>query len=407
MTLSASIVPAQAADTAAVVTPDVNPSVATATVSAPAVAPTAPATNAPAVVAETTATAPAGAVPVDTAATATLGYDYISLPVAASTIGGEVYLPLRATFLAMKSQAMQLVWKVDGTNKIKLTNGTQAYEIYLGGNGTSIHLQQGDAGYPLKIVNGTSYVPLRFFQDIVHTSYLGLSGTNLLVLIDKGMANGQATTDIWSNPEGFWGNLNGYQATQPAPQPAAPAPVQVSKPVTTQPTPQKTTAAPAVSKPAVTTQPAAITSVPIAAPTYAKPAGNIIPDTLIWPTLSKQITSPFGYRPDPFGGSKMDFHTGTDIAGNNGTPVFAAQQGKIIRAEWYYSYGNCIDVQHPSGLVTRYAHLSAYAVKVGQTVKQGQQIGNIGSTGASTGPHLHFETIVNGKAVDSANYFKK
>lgn len=400
MTLTATVVPAQAADTAVAVTPIVQPtgtsaSYETAPVNSPA--PAAPATatapvNAPTVEASTVAVAPTGAVPVDTKATATLGYDYINLPGGSSVIGGEVYVPLRATFSAMKTQSLELIWKVDGANKIKLVNSKGAYEVYLSNNCTSIHLQQGDAGYPLKIVNGTSYVPLRFFQDIIQTSYLGLSGTNLLVLIDKGMANGQPTVDIWSNPQSFWGNLNAYQPPVAAP-PKPVAPPVVAKPKVT---------TPSVSKPVVTTPPASNQQV---APKIKNT--NLIADNLVWPTLSRIITSPFGYRPNPFGGTKMDFHTGTDIAGNEGTPVFAAQQGKIIRAEWFYSYGNCIDIQHPSGLVTRYAHLSGYAVKVGQTVSQGQKIGSIGSTGAATGPHLHFETIVNGKAVDSANYFKK
>ena len=131
----------------------------------------------------------------------------------------------------------------------------------------------------------------------------------------------------------------------------------------------------------------------------------IIGDNLLWPANSKVINSNYGYRIDPVGGVLGDFHLGLDINGSTGDPVYAAQGGTVIRASWFSTYGNCIDIQHPSGLVTRYAHLSAYHVSVGDTVSQGQVIADIGATGNVTGPHLHFETIVNGSTVDPLSYF--
>ena len=134
-------------------------------------------------------------------------------------------------------------------------------------------------------------------------------------------------------------------------------------------------------------------------------SGIVIGDSLLWPANSHYITSNYGYRIDPVGGILGDFHLGLDIAGSVGDPVYAAQGGTVIRASWFSTYGNCVDIQHPSGLVTRYAHLSAYHVSVGDTVSQGQIIADIGATGNVTGPHLHFETIVNGSTVDPQSYF--
>ncbi|MFN0117965.1 MAG: peptidoglycan DD-metalloendopeptidase family protein [Elusimicrobiota bacterium] len=89
-------------------------------------------------------------------------------------------------------------------------------------------------------------------------------------------------------------------------------------------------------------------------------------------------------------------HHGTDYAASAGTPVAAIGKGTIIRASWYKGYGNCIDIRHNARYVSRYGHLSKIAVKVGQAVDQGRYIGNVGSTGLSTGPHLHFEMLVDG-----------
>lgn len=109
------------------------------------------------------------------------------------------------------------------------------------------------------------------------------------------------------------------------------------------------------------------------------------------------ITSEFGPR---WGRN----HDGIDIGGNTGDDVVASAGGKVIRASWYSGYGNCIDISHGSGVVTRYGHLSQIYVSVGQNVEQGEVIGALGSTGNSTGPHLHFEIIIGGEAQNPMNY---
>jgi murein DD-endopeptidase MepM/ murein hydrolase activator NlpD len=119
-----------------------------------------------------------------------------------------------------------------------------------------------------------------------------------------------------------------------------------------------------------------------------------------WP-VTGTITSPFGWRSNPFGGAP-DFHQGLDIAAPTGTTVTAAASGTVIMAQWYGGYGNYISIDHGGGYSTGYGHLSAIYVANGQTVQRGQAIGAVGSTGASTGPHLHFEVRINGKAVDPA-----
>jgi len=119
-----------------------------------------------------------------------------------------------------------------------------------------------------------------------------------------------------------------------------------------------------------------------------------------WP-ITGPITSPFGWRSNPFGGGP-EFHPGLDIAAPTGTTVTAAAAGTVIMAQWYGGYGNYILIDHGGGWSTGYGHLSAIYVSNGQTVARGQAIGAVGTTGQSTGPHLHFEVRFNGKPVDPA-----
>ncbi len=119
-----------------------------------------------------------------------------------------------------------------------------------------------------------------------------------------------------------------------------------------------------------------------------------------WP-VTGTITSPFGWRSNPFGGAP-EFHQGLDIAAPQGTTVTAAAAGTVIMAQWYGGYGNYILIDHGGGYSTGYGHLSAMYVANGQTVSRGQAIGAVGSTGQSTGPHLHFEVRIAGKPVDPA-----
>ena len=125
----------------------------------------------------------------------------------------------------------------------------------------------------------------------------------------------------------------------------------------------------------------------------------------IFPVASyTYISSRFGERIHPITG-ELKNHNGMDIASNMGTAVYAADGGKIVLAEWYGGYGNCIMIEHGNGYKTLYGHLSTIGVSEGQYVSQGQTIGQVGSTGNSTGPHLHFEVYVNGSRVDPEMFY--
>lgn len=121
------------------------------------------------------------------------------------------------------------------------------------------------------------------------------------------------------------------------------------------------------------------------------------------PVQSSLLTSSFGMRIHPVLGGRRG-HNGVDLAQPTGTPVYATADGLVSKAERYSSYGNYIQIEHGGALQTRYAHLSGYAVAAGEEVKKGQLIGYVGSTGRSTGPHLHYEVRVAGEAVDPTPY---
>lgn len=123
---------------------------------------------------------------------------------------------------------------------------------------------------------------------------------------------------------------------------------------------------------------------------------------LIWP-VSGTVTSGFGGRYSP-GGVGSTYHEGIDVAVPEGTPIRAAASGTVIMASYNGGYGNYTCVDHGSGLSTCYAHQSSFSASSGQSVDQGQVIGYSGNTGASTGPHLHFEVRINGSAVDPMGY---
>jgi len=123
------------------------------------------------------------------------------------------------------------------------------------------------------------------------------------------------------------------------------------------------------------------------------------------PLHDATLTSDFGMRTHPILGSRRN-HKGVDLAQPNGTPVYATADGMVSRAEPFSSYGNYIQIEHGGELQTRYAHLSGYAVAAGQQVTKGQLIGFVGSTGRSTGPHLHYETRIEGDAVDPQKFLR-
>jgi murein DD-endopeptidase MepM/ murein hydrolase activator NlpD len=115
------------------------------------------------------------------------------------------------------------------------------------------------------------------------------------------------------------------------------------------------------------------------------------------------MTSAFGYRTSPFTG-KREFHRGIDIAGRMGTPVFATADGVVQVAGGRRGLGNSVILRHGYGVETKYGHLQEVLVRVGDKVKRGQKLGTMGSTGRSTGPHLHYQLEVNRKPVDPQNY---
>jgi len=125
----------------------------------------------------------------------------------------------------------------------------------------------------------------------------------------------------------------------------------------------------------------------------------------ILPTSQLRVTSEFGMRRDPFT-RRLTFHAGIDLGGKTGDPVYAAADGKVIESAKDRTHGNYIVIDHGRGIKTRYLHLSKRRVDAGEYVQKGQRIGDLGNTGRSTGPHLHYEVIVNGKNVDPWPYIK-
>ena len=117
------------------------------------------------------------------------------------------------------------------------------------------------------------------------------------------------------------------------------------------------------------------------------------------------LTSPFGYRVDPFLG-RLALHPGVDLAEAYGAEIHAAATGRIVHAGLAGGYGIMVEIDHGNGLATRYAHMSEALVEEGQEVDKGAVLGRLGSTGRSTGPHLHYEVRVDGEPVDPERYLR-
>jgi murein DD-endopeptidase MepM/ murein hydrolase activator NlpD len=133
---------------------------------------------------------------------------------------------------------------------------------------------------------------------------------------------------------------------------------------------------------------------------------GVVGSITTWPTPGcTYITSPFSMRVHPLTGVYKQ-HTGTDIGAANKSKIVAAGTGTVILASWYGAYGNAVIIDHGNGLSTLYGHMSSFAVQEGNTVVAGQVIGYVGSTGYSTGPHLHFEVRVDGTPQDPMNYYR-
>lgn len=121
------------------------------------------------------------------------------------------------------------------------------------------------------------------------------------------------------------------------------------------------------------------------------------------PVKGVQVGSPFGFRIDPITG-RSALHTGLDFPASTGTAILAAAGGVVVVQEYHPAYGNMVEIDHGSGLITRYAHTSMVLVKTGDIVKRGQKIAEVGTTGRSTGPHLHFEVWVSGVPQDPQRF---
>jgi murein DD-endopeptidase MepM/ murein hydrolase activator NlpD len=118
------------------------------------------------------------------------------------------------------------------------------------------------------------------------------------------------------------------------------------------------------------------------------------------------LSSKFGYRSDPFTG-KRTWHNGVDLAGRDGSDIISVAGGVVTFAGKRYGYGNLVEIDHGDGLRTRYAHAKTIKTKVGEVVQKGQVLAAMGSTGRSTGPHVHFEVLQNGKAKNPETYMRR
>jgi len=134
-----------------------------------------------------------------------------------------------------------------------------------------------------------------------------------------------------------------------------------------------------------------------AAPTVSIPSRN--------PLDGARLSSGYGMRTHPVLGGRRG-HKGIDLAGPTGTPIYATADGVVSRADWFSSYGLYVSLEHGGSLQTRYGHMSRLNVAAGQRVRKGEIIGYVGSTGRSTGPHLHYEVRVNGEAVNPIPYMQ-
>jgi murein DD-endopeptidase MepM/ murein hydrolase activator NlpD len=123
----------------------------------------------------------------------------------------------------------------------------------------------------------------------------------------------------------------------------------------------------------------------------------------LWP-VEGQVTSGFGWRRDPFGRARWKFHGGLDIGTEYGTPILATGAGTVVFSDWHSGHGRMVELDHGGGIATRYCHASQLLVSEGEEVLAGQTVALVGSSGMSTGPHLHYELVVDGERVDPRPY---
>ena len=147
----------------------------------------------------------------------------------------------------------------------------------------------------------------------------------------------------------------------------------------------------------------ALPASPLSQGSILRPAGVSIPSRM--PVENAALTSGYGMRTHPVLGGRRA-HKGIDLAMPTGTPVYATADGVVSKAEWFSSYGLYISLEHGADIQTRYGHLSRLNVAAGQQIRKGDVIGYVGSTGRSTGPHLHYEVRIAGVAVNPIPYMQ-
>jgi murein DD-endopeptidase MepM/ murein hydrolase activator NlpD len=133
---------------------------------------------------------------------------------------------------------------------------------------------------------------------------------------------------------------------------------------------------------------------------------NLLRNIPVGYPLYGEMSSNYGYRRNPFGGLSGEFHPGIDIKGQYGDPIFATADGVVDRCDWYGGYGNAVVLNHSYSYQTLYGHMTKVNVEQGQEVKAGDLIGYMGSTGRSTGPHVHYEVRKDGIDIDPVPYLK-
>lgn len=271
---------------------------------------------------------------------------------------GTTYLPLKDI---MECLGVSVVWCADDQDKILVAADGQRYQITLSfdyaSGVTYANTADGNVTYLVQMKDGRAYFPLEFYQEIVDRDVYYVSNMGRINFIDKS-PQWQQVVAATLDQEAVYNNVH------PKIKNLAPYTVEM------------------VSR----------SEAPVAARAEIATVNGIPVDTeqMIWPTTATRISSPYGKR-------GRGFHSGVDIDGDTGDPVYAAWTGKVIKAGWSGGYGNCIDIEHADGSVTRYAHLNSIDTTVGAIVARGEWIATLGSTGRATGDHLHFE-VRKGKA---------
>lgn len=290
--------------------------------------------------------------------------------------GGQTYLPLEEVMDACQISAF---WGPDSQDKIMITEIGNRYQIILNIDQETGIIYGGTSDesiyYMVEVVDDKVYFPLAFYQDMIDRDIIWYPEKNELMIIDF--------NPTWLVSDGI-GPAAAPRYDNKKPMIKGLAPYKVETPVS------RATQTP-VSR--TTPTPVAVATATVAAPVAKSPVveNTVVADSqgMLWPTTATRISSPYGPR-------GKEFHTGVDIDGKTGDPIYAALSGQVVSASWRGGYGYCIDLLHADGSVTRYAHLNTMSVKAGDTVTRGQVIAALGASGRATGDHLHFE-VRNGK----------